>query len=61
VAWRYGEGFRYLSRNGIRIGSNDLWIAAAAIAYGMVLVTANERHFRRVPGLQVVSCAPVPE
>lgn len=55
VAWRYGEAFRYLTRNGIQIGSNDLWIAAAAIAYGMAVVTGNERHFRRVPGLQVTS------
>jgi predicted nucleic acid-binding protein len=36
------------------IGSNDLWIAATAIAYRMAIVTANPRDFERVPGLDVV-------
>jgi predicted nucleic acid-binding protein len=36
------------------IGTNDLWIAAAALAHGVPLVTNNRSHFGRVPGLQVV-------
>ncbi len=45
----------YLRDNGIIIGSNDIWIAATALAYSLPLVTANERHFRRVPGLSIFS------
>ncbi len=35
------------------IGSNDLWIAAHALADDLTLVTNNEREFRRVRGLRV--------
>lgn len=42
-----------LERAGTPIGSNDLWIAAHALELGCILVTANEREFRRVPGLKV--------
>lgn len=38
---------------GMPIGPNDLWIAAHALALDVTLVTANEREFRRVPGLKV--------
>jgi len=55
VCWRYGEAYRYLRENGRLIGTNDLWIAATAVAFAMPLVTRNERHFRRVPGLQVLA------
>ena len=55
VCWEYGRAYRYLSDNGILIGSNDLWIAASGLAYGMPVVTRNERHFKRVPGLAVRS------
>jgi tRNA(fMet)-specific endonuclease VapC len=35
------------------IGNNDLWIAAHALTVGLILVTHNEREFRRVPGLKI--------
>ena len=54
VCWRYGEMYCFLRENGMLIGSNDMWIAATALAHGMPLVTRNERHYRRVPGLVVV-------
>jgi tRNA(fMet)-specific endonuclease VapC len=54
VSWEYGKAYRYLAKNGALIGSNDLWIAATALAYGMPVVTANHRDFERVPGLDVV-------
>ncbi len=54
VAWRYGTTYRYLRQQGLLIGGNDLWIAAAALAYDMPLVTRNVEHYRRVPGLEVV-------
>jgi predicted nucleic acid-binding protein len=34
VSWEYGQAARYLRANGLLIGANDLWIAAAALAYG---------------------------
>jgi tRNA(fMet)-specific endonuclease VapC len=55
VSWRYGQLSRYLSEHGMLIGANDLWIAATALAHQAPLVTGNERHFRRVPDLEVVS------
>ena len=53
VARRYGEIRAALERRGTPIGMNDLWIAAHALEYGVVLVTDNEAEFRRVPGLRV--------
>jgi predicted nucleic acid-binding protein len=55
VAWAYGQAYRYLQEQSMLIGSNDLWIAATALAHKLPVVTRNERHFRRVPGLDVVS------
>jgi len=58
VAWKYGQTFRYLRDNGLLIGTNDLWIAATALAYDLPVVTRNRRHFLRVPGLEVSDYAP---
>lgn len=55
VCWHYGELYRYLQRNGMLIGSNDLWIAATAVAYQMPIVTRNRGHFSRVPGVEIVA------
>lgn len=49
----YGEIRSELERAGKSIGNNDLWIAAHARAVGLVLVTNNEREFRRVDGLKI--------
>lgn len=40
-----------LASTGRMIGPHDLWLAAACLAHGLVLVTANVREFQRVPGL----------
>lgn len=53
VAARYGQIRATLESAGTPIGANDLWIAAHAIELGAVIVTDNEREFRRVPGLAV--------
>lgn len=55
VCWSYAETFRFLKRNGLLIPTNDLWIAATALVHGMPVATRDTEHFRRVPGLEVVS------
>ena len=49
----YGDIRAQLERAGTPVGSNDLLIAAHALALGCTLVTANERELSRVPGLKV--------
>ncbi|MDM0030695.1 type II toxin-antitoxin system VapC family toxin [Variovorax sp. J22P271] len=56
----YGEIRSHLERIGQPIGNNDLWIAAHARAEGWVLVTNNEREFRRVEGLSVENWVTAP-
>lgn len=50
----YARLTRTLRGNGRLIGSNDLWIAAAALHRELPLVTADPDHFLRVPGLRVI-------
>ncbi len=50
---RYGILRVGLEAAGLPIGSNDLFIAAHALAVGATLVTANVDEFRRVGGLSV--------
>ena len=42
-----------LERRGEVIGNNDLWIAAHALAAGLVLATNNQREFARIQGLEL--------
>ena len=49
----YGEIRAALETKGEMIGGNDLWIAAHAKASGLILVTNNEREFKRVPSLKI--------
>ena len=49
----YGGIRSTLERQGNVIGSNDLWIAAHALAANLVLVTNNWSEFSRVPQLQL--------
>jgi tRNA(fMet)-specific endonuclease VapC len=49
----YGRLRAHLKRKGAPIGNNDLFIAAHALSTGSILVTNNEREFKRVPGLIV--------
>jgi tRNA(fMet)-specific endonuclease VapC len=50
---KYGEIRAFLESTGQIIGNNDLWIAAHAICADLIVVTNNERQFRRVPTLRV--------
>ncbi|MGK7898651.1 MAG: type II toxin-antitoxin system VapC family toxin [Xenococcus sp. (in: cyanobacteria)] len=49
----YGEIRTYLEQAGTPIGPNDLLIAAHALAFDLILVTANTREFERVPALNL--------
>ena len=53
VAWQFGVIYRELQQAGTLIGSNDIWIAATAKAFGVSLVTRNADEFSRVSGLIV--------
>ncbi len=57
AANEYGEIRAVLEAKGETIGGNDLWIAAHAKVEGLVVVTNNEREFKRVPGLKVQNWA----
>lgn len=53
AAHAYGVVRASLEEKGEVIGNNDLWIAAHAQAAGLILVTNNEREFKRIAGLKV--------
>ena len=53
----YGSIRAILAAKGSMIGNNDLWIAAHAKAAGLILVTNNEREFRRIQGLEIQNWA----
>jgi tRNA(fMet)-specific endonuclease VapC len=52
VAEKYALIFTSLKRKGRPIETNDIWIAAIALAYDMILVT-NDEHFQYIDGLQI--------
>jgi tRNA(fMet)-specific endonuclease VapC len=53
----YGSIRAALAAEGDMIGNNDLWIAAHARTAGLILVTNNEREFRRIQGLEIQNWA----
>lgn len=53
AAERYAELRTHLEAAGTPIGAMDMMIAAHALSLDAVVVTNNERHFCRVPGLVV--------
>ena len=58
AAVRYGALRAELEAAGTPIGDADTRIAAIALEHGLVLVSGNLRHFRRVPGLAVEDWLP---
>ncbi len=57
AAERYGKIRASLQAAGNIIGAMDMMIAAHALSCDMVLVTNNEKHFKRVQGLRVENWA----
>jgi tRNA(fMet)-specific endonuclease VapC len=53
AAHTYAELRAHLEHHGSPLAEPDLRIAAIARTFDLVLVTGNERHFRRIPGLVV--------
>ena len=53
TAYLYGELLSDLERQGRRIPTNDLWIAAVAVQFDLPLL-ARDEHFRRLPRLRWV-------
>lgn len=49
------DDFERLRKARVRIGSQDLKIASIALSRGALLLSANLRDFRQVPGLRVES------
>jgi len=49
----YGDVRSTLEKKGNIIGSNDLLIAAHALSLDWILVTNNEKEFKRVDGLRI--------
>jgi tRNA(fMet)-specific endonuclease VapC len=50
---RAADEFARLRKERIRIGTQDLKIASIALAQGALLLSANVRDFRQIPGLGV--------
>jgi tRNA(fMet)-specific endonuclease VapC len=57
AAEKYSKIRAELESKGEMIGNNDLWIAAHALASGLIVVTNNDGEFRRVRGLKVQNWA----
>ena len=49
----YGEAEAFLQRSGKSIPTVDLLIGLTAKQHGLPLLTADDEHFRRIPGLVV--------
>lgn len=54
TAWHYGEIKQQLKREGKPIPENDIWIAATARQFDLILVT-RDNHLLNVEGISVVS------
>ena len=55
TAGHYARITALLRKSHQLIGTNDLWIAAAALASGFILVTNNAAHLGRVLGLKLLT------
>ncbi len=54
IARLHAQIWAELQAKGEIIGAHDLWIAATALAHGLILATANAGEFKRVPALELL-------
>jgi tRNA(fMet)-specific endonuclease VapC len=59
TARQHSRLWALLAAKGTMIGLHDTWLAAACLAHGLTMLTANGRDFERVPGLTVEAWPPV--
>lgn len=59
VCQAYGDLKSRLQEVGRSVADNDLWIAACAVRHSIPLVSHNRAHFTDIPGLVLISEAPV--
>lgn len=57
TALRFADIVDYLRRGGTPIPSNDLWIAASAMQYGLTVVSTDP-HFQKVPQISKHTFSP---
>ena len=53
----FGELKASLKKSGMMLDDMDLLIASTALTHNFVLVTNNERHFKRINGLAIENWA----
>jgi tRNA(fMet)-specific endonuclease VapC len=55
ICTRWAEARAFADRHGRHLDSNDAWIAATALEFGIPLVTHNKKHFDFLEHLLVIS------
>jgi tRNA(fMet)-specific endonuclease VapC len=55
VVVRAAEVYAVLRQRGATVGDADILIGSSALVHGLTVVTNNEAHFRRIPGLTVAN------
>jgi tRNA(fMet)-specific endonuclease VapC len=53
IIQRAADVYAELYRRGALIEDADVLIAATALEHGLVMISDNEDHFRRIPSLRV--------
>lgn len=53
IVVRAADIYATLKQRGEPIGDADILIGASALSHDLAILTNNEDHFRRIPGLQV--------
>ena len=53
IAQRFGQIRANLKRRGQIIEDLDILIAATCLANNLILITENQKHFRRIKGLEI--------